>query len=658
MTRRMGTQQPLPPARQRRWRWRPRPLLLRLAPYGGAALILLGLARGGISESLDLLLYDAVTSLRPAPSGQALPIAIVGIDEGDIDHYGWPIDDAILCRAIDQALAAGASAVGVDLYRDKGIGPNQACLRERSRAEPRLVTIFNAAEGIEALPGSPPQQRAFNDLVVDADGVVRRDLVHVSGQDAATVSLPLRVVEVATGDRRLRRQLENPAEAEALGPWLQERAGGYRQLDAGGYQRMLPILQRGSMRSLSLRALADGPRVNLRGRIVLIGSTAPSLKDLFETPTSRFTRQSNNLRQPGVELHALRVAALLNDRSGRPWGVRTASAGVDNALELLMLLLGAGLGEAFVHLRRSVIAVVLAMGLLASVGWASLWWWGLWLGLALPLIGLPLMAAVGWLRRGALSQLQRQQVQRLLGQTTSPAVAEQLWEQRDELLRNGRFKGRQLAVTILFSDTCNFTSVSEQFSPAALLDWLNRGMAQLVPAVTRHGGMVNKFTGDGLLAVFGAPISQSRERDAHDAIAAALEIQQSLEQLNRDLAAEGAPAMRMRIGVHSGLVLAGSMGSSERLEYAVLGDAVNCASRLESLNKDRQNSICRVLVSGSTRALLSDNNLIWEPWGEVQVKGRQEPLQVWELRGDTADAEISPDSGPADGPANRPRSHR
>ena len=94
--------------------------------------------------------------------------------------------------------------------------------------------------------------------------------------------------------------------------------------------------------------------------------------------------------------------------------------------------------------------------------------------------------------------------------------------------------------------------------------------------------------------------------------------------------------MHLRIGIHSGQVLAGSMGSSERLEYAVIGDTVNCASRLESYEKNRQNNLCRVLVSSSTRDLLPPEqtaSLLWENWGHLQVKGRQEPLDIWELKG-------------------------
>ena len=634
-----------------------RPLLTQVVPYGGALLLLAGLFRSGITESLDLLLYDGVTSLRPAPSAKQLPITIVGIDEGDIAHYGWPIDDGVLCRAIERATANGASAVGLDIYRDRGVGAQRDCLPQLVRRVPHLITIFNAAEGITAVRGTPPRQQAFNDLVVDPDGVVRRDLVHVSGQDASTVGLPLRLVETAAGNTRLRNLLENPKSPFSRAPWLGPASGGYANLDAAGYQRMLPFLQPGSFSSLSLRQLADGPAAAitplLRHRIVLIGSTAPTLKDLFEIPQSRYSQGASALRMPGVELHAVRTAALLDDQAGRPWRLTTAPGWLDWTLELLVLVGGTGLGLAFRGLRASVFSVLGVAVLLGLTGWLLLWVGGLWLGIALPTLSLLLMATVGWLRRGLLSQLQRQQVQRLLGQTTSPAVAEQLWQQRDELLRDGRFEGRQLAVTILFSDTCNFTTVSEQFAPSELLNWLNRGMAHLVPAVTRRGGMVNKFTGDGMLAVFGAPISKGEAQDARDAIEAALEIQAALESLNRELAAEGLPAMRMRIGVHSGLVLAGSMGSSERLEYAVIGDAVNCASRLESVDKERQSNLCRVLVSSTTRALYDAADLQWQDWGPLHVKGRHEPLLIAELRGSSDPGRLSSGSAPAAVPASR-----
>lgn len=636
------------PARLRRAIDQGRRVARRSAPYAVAGLMLLGLQRLPLTETLDLLWYDLITTLRPAPAGREHPIALVGIDEGDIDAFGWPIDDAIICQAIDRITAAGATAVGLDIYRDRGVGPNQECLRQRFRDDPRLISINNVAEGIGPVPGTPPQRQGFNDLVVDPDGVVRRDLVHVSGQDAATVSFPLRVLEVGKGALWMRQQLEK---GTAPGPWLEPSSGGYQRLDAAGYQQMLVFDQPGSFPLWNLRqVLAQKPLPEraFRGRMVLIGSTAPSLRDLFPVPKTRFATDSSLLLIPGVEVHAQRLAALLDRYNGdHTRRIRTLPGWSDAVLELLAAALGLGLGEAFRQLRRSVLAVGL-MAVLLVGGSVVLLLANVWIGLAMPLAALVMMAGAAWLRRGAASQEQQQQIERLLGQTTSPAVARALWNQREQLLSDGRFEGRQLNVTVLMSDTCNFTTVSERLDPRSLLAWLNQGMSRFVPAITTRGGMVNKFTGDGLLAVFGAPLSDGPEADALSAVEAALAIQSVVEELNEGLAERGEPAMHLRIGVHSGEVLAGSIGSSERLEYAVIGDAVNCASRLESVEKERQRNRCRVLVSAETRSLLPDDlALRWEGWGLVPLKGRQEPLEVWELLG----AVVIPDTAPAVVPA-------
>ena len=625
-------------------------LLLRLAPYGLAALVLRGLELSQVLEGVNLLVYDLITHLRPAPSGRALPIVLIGISEADIRTFGWPIDDRLLCDAIDRLSSDGATAIGLDLYRDKGVGPAQACLPQRVRSNPRLVSIFNVADGIGAIPGTPASQQGYNDLVLDVDGVVRRDLVHVGGQDEATVTLPMRLLEVSQGSTQLRRQLERGSRPQA---WLGPDSGGYYSLDASGYQQMLPFLQPGSFRRWTLQQLLAGqvPPADLRSSIVLIGSTAPSLRDLFEIPHSRFRVGASAMLMPGVELHAQRLAALLamQARPGQPQ-IWTASVALTNAVVLLACLLGALAAERLSPIRRGLLLITLLM-----LAWAAttigLLLLHIWLEMIEPLAALLIFGGTGLLRRGALAQQQRQQVQRLLGQTTSPAVAQELWSQRDSLLSDGRFEGKLLPVTVLFSDTASFTSVSERLAPAALLAWLNRGMACCVPAITQHGGMVNKFTGDGFLGVFGAPLSPGSGQDARAAVASALEIQRGIALLNTRLAQEDQPPMRMRIGIHSGPVLAGSMGSSERLEYAVIGDTVNCASRLESLDKQHHDGVVRVLVSSSTRELLGEaadteaqrwcERLQWQAWGTLQVKGRQEPLEIWELRG------IAPAAAPA-----------
>ena len=609
----------------------PRPIRQAI-PYAVAVGLLVGLQHSPLVETANLLVYDLAINLRnQANDGQAKdlnwPITVIGINEADIKRYGWPLDDTLLCRALKQLDTLGASAIGLDLYRDQA----KPCLQDEIQRNPRLISIRNEVDGITAIPGAPARQQAFNDLVMDADRVVRRDLIHVGGQEEALRSLPLRLLETASQTRDLDRQLEQLNEHH----WLKEQSGGYQGLDAAGYQAMLPVYPPGRYASLDLAALLDGKvsQEMINGRVVLIGNVAPSLRDLFEIPHSRFVSSSQFFAVSGVELHAQRLEALQRLMQSRSPEIVTLHGWQRSLLLFTTVLLGVLIAERPARIRRSVVLLSAAVFLLISSVF-SLTLSGIWIGLTMPLSGLVLISGSGILRRGVQSQRHQQDMRRLLGQTSSPAVAQQLWDQREDLIKDGRFTGREQQVTVLFSDTCSFTSVSEQLTPSELMQWLNRGMCIGVDAVTSRGGIVNKFTGDGMLAVFGAPVSNGPAMDACHAVTAALEIQEQISRLNEALAKEGQPPLRMRIGIHSGPVLTGSLGSSKRLEYAVIGDTVNCASRLEGMEKDRHGGMVRVLVSGETQCLLEalPAHVTSESWGTVLIKGRLEPLEVIELR--------------------------
>ncbi len=615
-----------------------RKLLQRIGPYAAAVLVLVLLRSTGLAQTVDLVFYDLITSQRPAASGKDTPITLIGIEESDIQRFGWPIDDGLFCQAFDRLNRTGVGVIGLDIYRDKGVGEQQQCLRDRFRDEPTLVSIFNVASGIGPVPGTPPERQSYNDLSLDADGILRRDLVHVTGQDEATVSFAMRVMEVATGDKSLRQAMDDGTFEDA---WLSADGGGYHnEVDAGlGLQRLLRFREPLSYPLYSLAELIDGdiPDTAIKDRIVLIGSTAPSLRDLFNVPHSRFRRGQEMFQVSGVEIHANRIATLLDHRNNN-LAIGWIMPGWGNLLLVAFwMALGLLLGERLPSLRRSVIAVGL-LSVATAGGITVLLWNHIWIGMALPLAGLLSTGGASWLRRGAISQQHAQQIRDLLGQTTSPAVAQQLWDQRDELLSNGQFEGRQLPVTALFTDTVSFTSVSERLSPRELMDWLNRGMCVCVPAITNRGGMVNKFTGDGLLAVFGVPIAGDTSAEAQAAIEAAMEIKTGLEKLNQEFRAAGEPEMRVRLGIHSGEALVGSMGCPARIEYAVIGDTVNCASRLESLEKHRHTGVLRVLLSAKTLELLPDvfrRSLQLNHWGTFHVKGRDETLDVHELKMDS-----------------------
>jgi adenylate cyclase len=600
-----------------------------LAPYGIALGCLGAFQISGIGESLNLLIYDTAVVWRPAPSGSRWPIRLIGLSEADIRRFGWPLKDSLLVRAIDRLRAQGVIAIGIDFYRDNGVEPGVALLRERIRHDPRIVTIFNAAEGISSPPGTPTKQKSFNDLIVDADGVVRRDLVHVEGQPPEVVSLPLRLFELAQGNQRLRDHFKDGRLDRS---WLSRDSGGYRNQDTAGLQRMLAYYKPNSFLSWSFGDLLDGaiPSRELKGSIVLMGSRAPSLRDSFETPFTRFGHQANLVTMDGIEVHAQRLAGLMDRQAGSHFQMEALPSWLNHGLLLLTLGVGLVVGERPKSLARSAFLLVLLEAILlgGSVGLLGL---GFWLGISLPMAGLGVMVVASWMRRANASQEQRRQFERLLGQTTSPAVAAELWNQRETLLLDGRFPGRELPLTVMLADTVHFSSVGEWMAPTELLDWFNTGMKIFVEIINRHGGMVNKFTGDGFLAVFGAPLPLDAKQNAEAAVSAAREIQQAIDHLLVDLKQKQLPPIRLRIGISSGPVITGSMGGSSRMEYAVLGDAVNISARLEALNKERMSNDCRVLLSLATKELLEEGRWRLTAWGPQPVKGREQTVDVYEL---------------------------
>jgi len=180
-------------------------------------------------------------------------------------------------------------------------------------------------------------------------------------------------------------------------------------------------------------------------------------------------------------------------------------------------------------------------------------------------------------------------------------------------------------MTVLFSDIRGFTSVSEHGTPEAIVAQLNEYFGAMVEVVFRHRGTVDKFVGDMVMALFGAPVADPEHAD--HAVAAAIDMSAALARLNAGWAAEGRPVLDIGIGLNSGTMIAGNIGSQSIMSYTVIGDAVNLGSRIESLNKDYGT---RILISQATRDRLT-RPVVTRRKGEVTVKGRREPVVVWEV---------------------------
>jgi adenylate cyclase len=227
----------------------------------------------------------------------------------------------------------------------------------------------------------------------------------------------------------------------------------------------------------------------------------------------------------------------------------------------------------------------------------------------------------GAFNRMSLGLEERDRVRDLLGKVVSPAIAQEL------LSKEVYLGGEEREVTVLFSDVRGFTTLGESLSPKALLDLLNVYLTEMSAIVEKHGGVVDKYIGDAVMALFGAPLNH--EDDADRALLAALEMDEALARLNAEFVRGGLPKLDIGIGVNTGLVVAGNMGSHHRLNYTVIGDEVNLAARLESLTKEEAYA-ARIIVSGATLRK-ARGSYETRPLGQVVVKGKTQATEIFAL---------------------------
>jgi adenylate cyclase len=216
---------------------------------------------------------------------------------------------------------------------------------------------------------------------------------------------------------------------------------------------------------------------------------------------------------------------------------------------------------------------------------------------------------------------ERDRVRDLLGKVVSPEIATQL------LQSDLKLGGEERVVTILFCDLRDFTMLSEKMAPADILNLLNRYLDRMSTIIEKHGGVIDKYIGDAIMALFGAPIADPDS--ASHAIAAAREMAHALNVFNRELAAEGRPVLAFGIGINTARVVAGNMGSKTRLNYTVIGDGVNLASRLEALTKNPEYGT-PIIVSEATLRAMQDPPPS-RKLGEVTVRGKAESVNIFAL---------------------------
>jgi adenylate cyclase len=609
------------------------PLVAAALGLAVASLVLAARAMGWL-QPLEFAAYDRLLELSPETAYEDSRVVTVGLAEQDImdQRNWWPLPDAVLTQVLERILEAEPRGVGVDLFRDVPVPPGSEALEALLLRDPRVVMVhLSEDEGTPAIP--PPDvlvgdhQVGLADVKLDPDDTIRRALLYLDDERGLHLSLALQMAMrwLAPEGLTLGTDPDDPEQIRLGGtgiPRLSGNDGGYAGADSAGYQILIDFEGTRPGRTVSMSEVVRGdvdPSV-FRNKLVFVGYTAESVSDLRRVPFGLW---------PGVYVHAHITSQLVRYGLGEDRPVTTPS----ELTESLTIVLFALLGAAFA-LRRptvTILALTLAavvVGVLAG-GYVALlagWW--------LPVAP----AALTWLTATGAVETQlaraehkeRQSLMKLFSSHVSRQVAEELWAKRDELMEGGRVPPRSVLATVVFIDVKSFTPIAEALGPLETTAWVNDLMDMLAETTEQHGGFVDDYFGDGMKAAFGVPVLRTTEAeydaDARAAAHCALAIERNLATLNERWRAEGRPEGRLRIGIHSGPVVAASIGHRERLKYTVLGDTVNTAARIESLDDlehDFEARGVRLLVSEATLQRL-DGTYRTRPMGIFALKGKQE----------------------------------
>jgi adenylate cyclase len=662
----------------------------------GAALVAVLAGQLDFAGRVEDSSYDRRVAWTATPLPADSPIVIIEINDSSVRALEplvgrWPWPRVVHAGVVDYLAQSGATVVAYDvlfLEREGRVeseingqrvtgDQSDLALAESIRLAGNVVLLAEATyEGLvteaaearnrpasPALPGRgyrPGEgfqrrewlQMPLEDLRRGASGVGHNLLVRDSGSDFARRMLPFIAVgdaavpslgvaaaldyadvpegEVRLEDGRLRL-------GDVLMPLVETEASRQTLLrfhqpmsDPDGVESVFPTYSFFDV-LLSADQLASGgtpavPPSAFEGKLVFVGTRAAGTYDRYTTPFASGAA--------GVELHATLAQSILSG------GFMARASGWTDAALTVLTGLASGLAAVLLPVYWAPAGVLaLAAGLVAWVTHQVSA--GLWVAAVTPLLAaaLALFGGVAW--RYLVEDRAKREVRRLFGRYVSDDIIEQLMS-NPALAGLG---GERRDMTVLFSDIRGFTAATERGEPDEVVAQLNEYFGEMVPVLFRHRGTLDKFVGDMVMGLFGAPLPDPDHAD--HAVAAALEMTRTLDALNRRWQADGKAAVDIGIGINSGDMIAGNIGSAAIMSYTVIGDAVNLASRLESLNKQYGT---RVIISEATRARLTIPVSV-RPIGDVMVKGRTQPVLIHEVMGTREGFGSSDGSGPSEAPA-------
>ncbi|MEN6616713.1 MAG: adenylate/guanylate cyclase domain-containing protein [Syntrophorhabdus sp.] len=601
----------------------------------------------GLLQSIELVLYDFYLATHnfssPKPDDR---VVLVRITENDIKELGhWPLNDGEIAALLTSIEKAGPRVIGLDLFRDIPVPPGKKDLEKVFAEGLNIIGICKIGDDLRSgITGPYAAHNAegvgFNDLVIDHDGTIRRGLLFVDdGKEVfRSFSLLMALEYLKKSNIIPEPDTEDPTHmrlGRALFLPLRTNDGGYVGADTRGYQYLVDF-ENPTFTSYTISEVMRGlvPSKAFRDRIVLVGSSAERLKDVFQTPLNRF--RSSHEFEYGVELHAMMAGQLIRLALGESRPLQFFS----ETYEWLWVIMWGLLGGIFAHFAHRLWQFVACVAGIAGIVFAGSFlafiddWW-------IPVIPaiMSYLACTGFTTAyiSAMERSERESLMRLFSQHVSRDVAKEIWKNRDKFMDGGRPSSRKFTVTILFTDLKGFTTISEKLEPQVLIDWLNEYMEVMGKTIIKYGGTINKYIGDSIMAIFGAPIPRQHysqiTEDAISAVRCALEMGSETERLNEIFEGRNYPRAFTRMGIYTGPIVAGCLGSSERMEYTVIGDTVNIASRLEGFGKNviaEDDRPYRVMIGEATFNCL-EGRFVTVNVGSVALKGKEDRVNVYQV---------------------------
>lgn len=596
-----------------------------------------------LDDAMDRMLYDTRVRMQMVkPSSRVL---IVDIDDRSLAEQGawpWPRD----------RMARLAEIIGVE-GGARAVGLNFVFADTQSRADDRFAKVLQAAPvavgyhfsqelGVLSYGQLPApafsvsqlekqnllasewssygantpqiaryaQASGFINTTVDRDGVLRSMPLMAQYQDGLYESLAVSVLKLAFGNHPVRVH-SDASDRHTLG----FGADGLRAPIpvSAGLVALVPFQGRGAaeagrFRYVSATDVLQGriePRL-FRDRIVLVGTRAASLNKPIHTPV----REDH----PVIEVHASMIAGALE-------GSYHTEVPFESIVEAA-LIATLGIGASVAMSTCGVIGVIglTLLGMSALAAWNMLAYsqFGWVIPLACGILTLWFVAGANIVASYLIEGRARRAVINLFGQYVAPQLVERITDNPHDYPLESQDK----ELTILFADIRGFTRLAESMDPQQLRDFLNRFLTVMTEVIHTHDGTVDKYIGDAVMAFWGAPVDDPHHADR--AVNAALAMQQAVAQLNEEFAGIGLPRIRVGIGINTGIVRVGDMGSRLRRSYTVIGDAVNLAARLEGLSKRLGEPI---IIGDATR--MAVRSIALQFVTHADIAGRKDPVGVW-----------------------------